>query len=111
MEVNRFQAMVMAIFVGNIPQKKPAGMLMAVRIFGKIPLEAAEIDACDGKPWATLLPLVNEAPVEIELSPDESKFMTKLMVDNVNFGGRVLSLLIPLWEELYPKWEEFGDGA
>ena len=108
MEVTRFQGVMMAIFVGNIPQKKPADMLMAVRIFEKIPLEASEVAAYNGKPWEVLMPLVGKEPVEIELSPDEAKFVAKLMVDNASFGAKILGLLIPMWEQLYPKWEEFG---
>ena len=108
MQFDKFEAFMMATFVGNVPQKKPSGMYMAVRIYSKLGFSDQELVEHDRQPLLELRQLfLKEEPVEIELDAEEAKFVAKTMVENANFGAKVLQWLIPLWERLYPKWEEF----
>jgi len=62
----------------------------------------------DGLGLSALVIQGGPGPVEVELTSDETKFITKVMVNHGQFGGRVLRLLIPLWERLYANWEELA---
>jgi hypothetical protein len=96
----------MAIFVGNTPQNRPSDMLTSVRIYDKIGLSEEEVAQHDGRPLAELLSAKDV--IQIDLDAQEAKFVARIMVENGNFGARRLKHLIPLWERLYTKWEEFG---
>ena len=111
MEFTGFERAMMGLVVGNTPQPLPAGMHMAVRLLEVLEITEEMIVGLDGVVFSSIVGNEKYKGIETDLTPDEKKFVTKLMVRNGGFGGRMLRLLIPLWERLYANWEELAlDG-
>lgn len=108
MELSDVERVMIGLLVGNTPQRRPADMRMAVRVLELLEITESMIIDLDGMAVSALAESQEHEGIEVELSPDEAKFIVKVMVQNGNFGGRMLRLLIPLWERLYPNWEELA---
>lgn len=108
MEFSGFERAMTGIVVGNTPQPEPAGMHMAVRVLDVLEITEEMIVGLDGVVFSSIVDDEKYEGIEAELTPDEKKFIARLMVRNGGFGGRMLRLLIPLWERLYPNWEELA---
>lgn len=111
MELSGFERAMIGLLLGNTPQRRPAGMKMAVALLDRLEMTEEMITRLDGVPLLTLLSSEKHEGIDAELSADEGKFIAKVMITNGNFGGRMLRYLMPLWERLYPKWEELAADA
>lgn len=112
MQFDKFELAMIALVVGQVPQKKPADMKMAVTVLDSLDISAEETSKYAGRPMNEIMALSGEEPADVKLTADECKFVAKTMVTtavaNPQFGGNMLRLMIPLWEKLYPKWEELA---
>ncbi len=112
MNLSGFERAMIGILIGNTPQRRPADMKMAVHILELLDVTEEMITKLDGVPFSTLTNSGEHAGIDAELSADEAKFVARVMITNGNFGGRMLRLLIPLWERLYVNWEDLApDGG
>lgn len=104
-----FERLIIGIVVGNTPQRsRPADMKMAVQVLDRLEITESMIANLDGTPFHTIVSSEEHQGIDIDVSVDEAKFIVKTLLRNGNFGGRMLRLIIPLYERLYPKWEELA---
>ena len=104
MKLDLFERAMIAIVVGSIPQREPKKMRLAVRALDAVDSEGIT-EEHDGQSVAYFLGLCGEDPVEIEMPPEEQKFIVETMLQN-DWAGRMLRPLVGLWDRLYPQWEE-----
>lgn len=98
--------------VGGTPKQ----WRLAINLLERLNMEDEAVAECEGKP---LIELHGKEEAEFTFTPDEAQFMVKMLilqrvrtaaggwsVQPKGWVGGQLVYLIPLYDKLYPQWEQ-----
>lgn len=104
-----FERSIIGVVVGNTPQPdRPSDMKMAVQVLDLLEITAEMVANLNGVPFLSIVSSDKYEGIEVDVTPDQAKFIVRTLLHNGNFGGLMLREVIPMYERLYPKWEELA---